>query len=160
MSVDRDWGDFPNTVLRFAGAADPTVDLRKPIVPEQLVPLEQLGLGCAFGIVTGENPMGITQPAERNRDLSARLKRAIEASGIPNIHVDACSPDHSHCERSVAVVAPLESVVKLAYEFDQLAIFWFDGSAFWIVPARSNRERVRLPLYAGLSGSERSGDGG
>jgi hypothetical protein len=34
----------------------------------------------------------------------------------------------------------------MAARRDQLAIFWFDGEAFWIFPVHSRNARLRLPV--------------
>lgn len=144
-SEDAGWGDFPRTVLHFAPANDPTIDLRQQVSSEATRALTRLAIGGSFGVVTAQDPMGITQSAQRNDALAAELEEEIAAMGVPFALLDACSPDRSHCERSIAVAAPRTRVVEIACRYEQLAIFWFDGSSFWIVPARSMKEQVRLP---------------
>lgn len=141
-----DWGDFPETVLHFAGPEAPCVDLRVPVTQEQIGALARLGLGGQFGILTGEDPMGVTQSRERNEELAARLHRDVIGSGVPFALVDACNHDRSHCEHSIAVATSRDAAIALACRYAQLAIFWFDGCAFWIVPAMSSKKEVRLPI--------------
>lgn len=98
-----------------------------------------------FGIVTAQDPMGVKQSGVRNTELADMLERAAASLGGPWVRVDACNPDHSHCERSIAISIGLQPLIALACRYDQLAIFWFDGAAFWIIPARSDEPALRLP---------------
>lgn len=59
--------------------------------------------------------------------------------------VDACSPDRSHCECSVAVVMEQDRALALARELEQVAIFWFDGKRFWILGAIVESDPLMLP---------------
>lgn len=145
-SDDAGWDDFPRTILHFADAICPSVDLRREVLGEAIRAFTRLGINGPFGVVTAHNPMGVTQSAQRNDALAAELEGEIAAMGVPFALLDASSPDRSHCERSIAVAVPCARVVEIAYRYEQLAIFWFDGSAFWIVPVRSTKEQVRLPV--------------
>lgn len=140
------WGDFPHTVLHFADASSDSIDLRKEVSAEAIRVLTRIGLEWSFGVITAHNPMGITQSTQWNDAIAAELLREVAAMGVPFALLDACSPDRSHCERSIAVSAPCSGLIQLARSYDQLAIFWFDGSSFWIVPARSTMDQVRLPI--------------
>lgn len=140
-----DWGDFPCTVLHFIGPGVPSIDLRDRVFPDATCALTRLGLAHTFGIVTGQDPMGRIQSTGRNSELAARLQREVAAMNVPFALVDACNPDRSHCEQSFAIAISCDEAVALADRYEQLAIFWFDGNSFWIVPARSLKERVRLP---------------
>ncbi len=150
-SEPPDWGDFPNTILHFLGPSAPRIDLRVPVSPESVRALTDLGLGPTFGILTAQNRMGVSQPRADNTKLATKLHRDVETKRVPFALVDACSPDHSHCEQSIAVTMQVSEVIELARKYDQLAIFWFDGHAFWIVPARSCQARLRLPIKRGYS---------
>lgn len=141
-----DWGDFPETVLHFDSTPALVVDLRRHIGPTVLAEIRRTGLGRSFGIVTAQDPMGVTQTKEVNAALATRLRADIAELHVPYVRVDACSPDRSHCEQSVAVELGLQQLIDLACRYDQLALFWFDGVAFWIVPARSANARTRLPV--------------
>lgn len=61
------------------------------------------------------------------------------------MNVDACSPDRSHCECSVAVVMEQKKALDLARELEQVAIFWFDGKRFWILGAIVESDPLMLP---------------
>jgi hypothetical protein len=148
-SGESRWGDFPRTVLHFDSAPVFALDLQQPVGATELAGLKRIGFERPFGVVTAQDPMGIAQTADSNAALAARLLAEVAALGAPHVCVDACSPDRSHCERSIALVHDLQVLVDLARRYSQLAIFWFDGAAFWIVPACSSREeRVRLPASA------------
>ena len=120
---------YPNTVLRFA--PDFEIDLRHTLTEPQRRQLRALGLGHRFGIVTSFNPGGRPLPAALNRRRLARLERRLR--GLRYWAADGLSIDRRHCERGFAVGAPRWDVLALARAFDQLAIFWFDGSRFLLV---------------------------
>lgn len=89
--------------------------------------------------------MGVGQDATTNRRLADELQGEVAARGVPAVAVDAGSPDRSHAERSLAVALGYGESVELARRFRQLAIFWFDGSHFWIVPVEGRGAELRLP---------------
>jgi uncharacterized protein DUF3293 len=107
--------------------------------------LRGLGLERAFGVITAEDPLGATQSPEVNERLAAELRVEMDEAHAKYVAVDACSPDHAHCESSLAVVMDLTSLVDVARRYAQLAIFWFDGDAFWIMPVLSSNAPLRLP---------------
>lgn len=144
--TDRDWGAFPNTVLYFHDEHDTAVDLRDPVTPFTIARLHRVGLKGPFGVVTAYNPYGLPRPAALNAARESRLHAALALRGWRWVPVDGCSPNRVHCEPSAAVLAPLDELRALAVEHEQLAIFWFDGSQFWIVPARSSGPETPLPL--------------
>jgi hypothetical protein len=144
--TDQDWGAFPNTVLQFDDNEQTVVDLREPVSIFTIARFAKLGLRGPFGIVTAYNPFGVARPAVMNTARAAHLHATLLARGVHFVSVNGCSPDLSHCEPSFAVAAPCEEIQRLAVEHDQLAIFWFDGERFWIVPARSTAPATPLPL--------------
>ena len=142
---DPDWPRYPETVLSFATTPAVEIDLRRVTSEDAIAALKAAGLGQPFAIVTAFDPRGESlSPAEnekRNHELAERLR----SSGYRFAHVDCCSPDRSHCERSVAVVMPQEKAIDLARELEQVAIFWFDGSRFWILGALAETDPLMLP---------------
>jgi len=94
-----------------------------------------MGLGEPFGILTAYNPRGVDLSDEENSKRAGELEAELVSLGLDFVRVDCCSPDRSHCECSVAVVAPKEQLLDMARRWEQIAIFWFDGSAFSIVGA-------------------------
>lgn len=89
--------------------------------------------------------MGVSLPHDVNERLVARLRERIRKIDAVQMDVDACGADGSHCERSVAIAMDMQMVVRLADGYRQRAIFWFDGHAFWIVPVRSRKAKLKLP---------------
>lgn len=121
------------------------MDLRAVPPDKTLTDLKKIGFADPFAVLTASDPRGRdlsqSENERRRRDLSARLTRA----GYRFVDVDACSPDRSHCECSVAVVMPQDEAIALARELEQVAIFWFDGSRFWIVGALVESDPLMLP---------------
>lgn len=144
MAPSSDWGDFPCTHLHFGDPEPFTIDVRGTVTRQERAALAARGLAGAFAVVTAQDPKGRTQPPEVNARLAAKLQAQVAALGVTFAQVDACSPDRSHCEHSLALAIRRHEAVDLAREYDQLAIFWFDGDAFWIVPAKSSKRPVRL----------------
>lgn len=147
---------YPNTVLEFRDAAGTRVDLRRPLDDADRAGLARLGLGGPFAVFTAENPCGENVedepgPAEaaaqawRNERRTSRLERDLTSRGVPFVEVDGAAPDGSYRERCVAALMPREEAARLAAEFEQLALFWFDGRDFWLLPARADQEPRRLP---------------
>jgi Protein of unknown function (DUF3293) len=142
---DERWGSYPETVCYFQGETEVMVDLREEVAPQVRKGLSALGLGEPFGVVTAYNPRGVDHSDEENKRRAAELEAELRSVGYRFVPVDCCSPDKEHCEYSVAVVAPLETVLDMARRFEQIAIFWFDGSSFSLVGAISPGE-LKLPL--------------
>ena len=142
---DPDWPRYPETVLTFSTNPKVEIDLRQIPADKTLTALKRSGFGDPFAVLTAFDPRGDDLPDEENdkrrRDLNARLAR----SGYRFVEVDACSPDRSHCECSVAVLMPQEEAIALARELEQVAIFWFDGARFWIVGALVETDALMLP---------------
>jgi hypothetical protein len=142
---DPDWPRYPETILSFSTTPPVEIDLRKIPSEKALADLAEAGFGEPFAVLTAFDPRGQDlSPAEnekRGRELDARLAR----EGYRFVHVDACSPDRSHCECSVAVIMPQTQAVELARELEQVAIFWFDGGRFWILGALVESDPLMLP---------------
>jgi hypothetical protein len=73
------------------------------------------------------------------------LEAELTSSGDDFVRVDACSPDKSHCECSVAIKGDPERALDLARRWNQIAIFWWDGNQFWLKGAISPGE-LSLPV--------------
>lgn len=139
------WGPFGDTVLHFTPPDGPSIDLRRPVSSRDRDALAAIGLEHPFVIITAQDPMGATQQPAMNERRADALRDEVARAGLVAVRVDACSPDFDHCEQSLAVALERESGVALARRYDQLAVFWFDRSAFWIVPACADGPTVRLP---------------
>jgi hypothetical protein len=142
---DPDWPRYPETILSFSTRPAVEIDLREIPSERTLADLGATGFGQPFAVLTAFDPRGrdLSPPENerRRRDLDGRLT----AEGYEFAHVDACSPDRAHCERSVAVVMPQERALQLAREMEQVAIFWFDGRRFWVLGVIVEADPVMLP---------------
>jgi len=78
----------------------------------------------------------------RLRDL---LNRYLGEQGFTHRAVTGSSPDGAHRERGFAVWLERDDVVAIARRFEQSAIFWFDGGAFWLVGALVDAKARPLP---------------
>lgn len=148
---DPSWRQYPCTVLEIYRSPDGAegvpwleVDLREPLQRSAVDALASLGLGRTWAVVTAYNPHGEPRD-EGNAARHARLTEAVERIGAPFARVDGRSPDASHREVGLAIALPQPEAVALAARFGQSAIFWFDGEAFWLVPAAAAAGPVRLP---------------
>jgi len=146
LEVASGWGPFSDTVLHFRSIPAVIVDLRREVDEVVRSELRRIGFERSFGVISAENPMGEVQTTAVNTGLAARLQRDTAELTAVQSYVDACSPDGSHRESSVAIALDLQSLIELATRHDQLAIFWFDSEAFWIVPVRSSKAKLRLPI--------------
>jgi hypothetical protein len=122
------------------------VDLRCEIDPGVCRYFITVGFERSFGIVSGQDPMGQHPTLAENERLAASLQQEVSGLSVAQSSVTAFSPDGSHCEKSVAIALDLESLIALADRYRQLAIFWFDGDSFWIIPVRSSMAKLRLPI--------------
>jgi hypothetical protein len=142
---DPDWPKYPETILTFSTTPKVEIDLRQSLSDTTLTELGEIGFGSPFAVMTAFDPGGrdlaAAENENRRRDLNVQLKKA----GYKFVEVDACSPDRSHCECSVAVVMPQDEAIAMAKELKQVAIFWFDGTRFWIVGALVETDALMLP---------------
>lgn len=143
--LDPDWHRYPDTVLDFRTHPPVRVDLREPVAQDAVAAMDSMGLSGPFAVLTAHDPRGRDEDADVNERRAERLDDRLLALGVEFIHVDACSPDGSHREVSVAAVIEREQATALAREFEQVAIFWFDGEKFWIVGALAGGDPVMLP---------------
>jgi hypothetical protein len=144
-SHDPDWPKYPETILTFSTTPPVEIDLRAVPSTEALAALHAAGFSDPFAVMTAFDPRGENLSAQENdrrqRDLETRLSKA----GHRFTKVDACSPDRSHCECSVAVTMPQQEAIDLARKLEQVAIFWFDGKHFWIIGALVETDPLMLP---------------
>ncbi len=121
------------------------IDLR--VIPSEsaLAKLDAAGFGEPFAVLTAFDPHGRDLSQAENEERRRELDQRLTAEGYKFAHVDACSPDRSHCERSVAVVMPQEKAIDLARAMEQVAIFWFDGKRFWIFGVVVETDPLMLP---------------
>lgn len=155
-AADEKWGAYADTLLRFDGPAALRIDLRRPLDDRVRDGLRTLGLGQPFAVLTAENPEGenpedapseraAEQREARNDRRAAGLARALDDAGVFFVPVVGSAPDGSYGERCVAAVMPRRDAVALGKKLDQLALFWYDGRDFWLLPADVDAEPERLP---------------
>jgi len=145
---DPDWPHYPETILFFSTNPAVEIDLREIPSAHAIADLAAAGFEQPFAVLTAFDPRGhdlsAAENEKRRRELAARLAKV----GYRFVSVDACSPDRTHCESSVAVVMPQEKAIALAHELEQVAIFWFDGKRFWIIGALVEADPLMLPRNA------------
>lgn len=146
--MDERWSSYPETVLHFRGEAGVMVDLREPVSPVVRKGLSAMGLNGRFAVLTAFNPRGVTIEDSENDRRVKEFEAELSSIGEPYVRVDACSPDESHCECSVALKVDLNRALDIARRWEQIAIFWWDEAAFWIYGAISETEPVKLPVRA------------
>ena len=156
------YDQYPNTILEFLGPPVERVDLRVPLTTATRELVKRVGPGERFAVLTAENPCGenVEDAAtarqadareERNERRTGRLEDELDRRGVPYSAVDGVSPDGSYRERCLAIALPRGEAVELARRLEQLALFWYDGSAFWLLPAEVDQEPIRLPPVSGNS---------
>jgi len=142
---DPDWPRYPETILTFSTNPPVEIDLCEIPPAGAIAKLAAAGFGQPFAVLTAFDPRGrdlsAAENEKRRRELDARLTKC----GYKFVSVDACSPDGTHCECSVAVKMPQEKALALAQELEQVAIFWFDGKRFWILGALVKSDPLLLP---------------
>jgi hypothetical protein len=142
---DPDWSRYPETILRFSTQPGVEIDLRELPSKSALVQLRAAGFEDPFAVLTAFDPDGENLSRKENEKRKRDLDQRLTAEGYKFAHVDACSPDRSHCECSVAVVMPQEKAIDIARELGQVAIFWFDGKRFWILGVGVETDPLVLP---------------
>jgi uncharacterized protein DUF3293 len=121
------------------------IDLREIPSDDALSRLREAGLQSPFAVLTAFDPRGENLAAKENEKRKRELNQRLTRAKYRFLDVDACSPDRSHCECSVAVIMPQKDAIALARELEQVAIFWFDGKRFWIVGAIVEADPLMLP---------------
>lgn len=142
---DPDWPRYPETVLTFATNPKVEIDLRRSLSESALSGLKRIGLADPFAVLTAFDPRGADLSREENEKRRRELNDRLKSSGYKYVEVDACSPDRTHCECSVAVVMPQADAIALGRQLQQVAIFWFDGERFWILGAYVEADPLMLP---------------
>jgi len=146
MSDRRElWKRYAETILEFGSGADLRIDLRRKPTAEQRAALTALGLQGCFAVVTACNPEGRELSAETNRERTRDLQREIASAAGTCLRADGVSVDGSHRETGVAIVCEKQRAIDLGRRHGQLAIYWYDGRRFWLVPCDASRCPSALP---------------
>lgn len=143
---DPAWSNYAQTIVELEREDAPLViDLRRPVGAEDRRALATLGPRPSFGIVTAANPAGAPVARESNAKRYDALRRHLAEHALPHRSATGSSPDGAHRERGFAVWLERDDVVAIAKRFEQSAIFWFDGGAFWLVGALVDARAQQLP---------------
>jgi hypothetical protein len=73
------------------------------------------------------------------------MRARLVSHTLPFTSADGESPDGRHRERGFAIAMGRGDAATLARSHGQLALYWFDGEAFWIDDVRTTRPPQRLP---------------
>jgi len=145
MPDDSLWSAYASTRLLIGRTPRLEVDLRLPVSDDLRHILTKLGLGERFAIVTPFDPRGTRAPAWQNLLRYIRARQLLRSRNLKFLPADGESPDSGHRERGFAIAMPRADAAALARSLEQLALYWFDGDAFWIDGALAERESRRLP---------------
>lgn len=146
--IDPDWARYAETVLLFGGADSMEVDLREPLTGDAREYFRNRGFRQNFAILTAHDPCGRDLSADENQERQARLESELARDGIHFVRVDACSTDREHCECSLAIDIAQDRAVAIAIEYEQMAIFWYDGDSVWLIGGIVKSDPIRLPRTA------------
>ncbi|HET9064782.1 MAG TPA: DUF3293 domain-containing protein [Gemmatimonadales bacterium] len=138
---DPSWASYARTILEFRGTEPVRVDLARPIGPRAQAAFLAAGLPGCFGLVTPENPRGTRADPEANARRWHQFRQALPGTAVP---VDGLDPDSAHRERGVGLGWPRSRVLALARQWEQSAIYWFDGHAMWVIGALTRTVPWRL----------------
>lgn len=146
--MDPDWARYAETVLSFGGEPTFDLDLREVLPSEARREFPNRGLTGTFAVLTAHDPHGRDLSPAENMALQKQLESELAQDGVWFVRVDACSTDRQHCECSVAIDVPQQRAIDIAAQYDQMAIFWFDGEAFWLIGGIVRSDPIRLPRTA------------
>lgn len=141
---DPGWGSYAQTVLRLQGVPPIDVDLAHPVSAAQRAAFSDRGLDGPFGVMTPCNPYGHAAAPGDNAARMTRFIAELDAAGKRYIRVDGRSPDAGHVETGVALAWSQADIVALACKWCQSAIYWWDGTAFWVIGALTRSRPWRL----------------
>jgi hypothetical protein len=129
---DPGWAAYAETVLAFDLPGAPRVDLALPLDARALALFRLAGLPGTFGLVTPENPRGLTASTAEN---DARWNRFRDGPAARGVRVDGWDPAGTRRERGVALPWSCAALLALARQWDQSAIYWCDGTVMWVLGA-------------------------
>lgn len=150
------WDAYGETVLEFSGPPEVSVDLREPLTAPVRRALREIVGAERFAVLTAENPRGRnaedarSEGEEERREASNARRRdqlegELDSLGIHHVPVDGVAPRGDYRERCAAAAMGRDDAAALARRYGQLALFWFDGDRFWVVPGIATRDPRALP---------------
>ena len=142
--MNAPWGRYAETTLRFPDSGL-TLDLRVPLPSGTPARVAELGLQLPFAVITACNPLGVELDAAANRRLSAVLGNLVRERYPAAVRANGGSPDGRHEEEGWAIAVPLPVAERLAAEFLQNALFWYDGARCFILPVLGTGPVLPLP---------------
>ncbi|MDQ2766256.1 MAG: DUF3293 domain-containing protein [Gemmatimonadota bacterium] len=145
MPNDAVWTAYANTLLRIGGRRQVKIDLRQPLSDEIRRVLTDLLPERTFAIVTPFNPGGVRAPFWKNWWQHYRMRAHLASRGLRFVRANGESLDGTHRERGFAIAVGRGDAATFARSYRQLALYWFDGEAFWIDDVRTTRAPQRLP---------------
>jgi hypothetical protein len=143
--VDQAWASYARTILDFPGS-DLSLDLRQPIGSSERSRLAALGLPGPFAVVTACNPLGRILDPTANQGLTRLLSARIRELFPGARPATGRAPDRSHAEEGWALPISRAEAERLAAEFLQNALYWYDGAGFTIVPVLAPGAPLPLPV--------------
>ncbi len=141
---DPGWAGYGRTILVFDGSPALEVDLARSPGGALRVQLAARGLDGPFGLVTPCNPRGRLISPQENDALVVRFLAELDAAGKRYVRVDGVSPDRRHVEHGVALAWSRADLLALARKWEQSAVYWWDGEAFWVIGALTSAPPWRL----------------
>lgn len=136
---------YAGTVLEIGDPPVLEVDLRQSLSPPELERVRQFAGADEFTVITAENPRGSALAPEGNEAANEALRQALQRAELPFMAAVGRDPEDTHREASWVVPGPSEPVLALAREFEQDAVFRFDGNRFLLVESANGKEHP-LPL--------------
>ncbi len=143
---DPSWPYYGDTVLELFDESPLRIDLRFPVPPAARESLLRGGLAGAFAVITAADPRGQVMTSDANRWYHEELRSLLADRGLAVVPAAGVSLDGEHREDGFAVSIDQAGAVEIARRFGQSALFWFDGSDFWLVPVLVHEVPTRLPL--------------
>jgi len=132
---DPGWASYAQTVLRWHTKPEVAIDLARPVTADARQALRRAGLAGSFALLTPCNPRGRPADPQVNAERLRRFLSDLDAKGACYLRVDGWSPDGRHVESGVALEWSREESIVLARQWDQSAIYWYDGERFWVLGA-------------------------
>jgi len=140
------WMTYVDTVLVFSGPPEYKIAVDQAVGENDRMYFHEIGFTGEFVVFTAENPSGQAIDAGENAQRTQDLYADLTDRGIYFRLVDGYAPDMSVHEASVAAAVSVDVGRELGEKYGQLAVFWYDGSDFWVVEAKPDGGMQKLPL--------------